>query len=178
GGGIAAALIAAAFALHPVHVESVAWITERKNVLSGFFYLAAALCYLRFDAQLDQHESGAGWGFYGLSLALFTLALLSKTVTCSLPAALLLMMLWLRKPLTLRRLAPLTPFFVLGLVLALHTAHLERQHVGAEGEDFAFSFAQRLLIASNALLFYPSKLLWPHPIIFVYPRWEIDTTSV
>jgi tetratricopeptide (TPR) repeat protein len=107
---------------------------------------------------------------------LFVLALLAKTVTCSLPAALILIMLWQRRRITFQRLAPLIPLFFIGLVLALHTAYLERANVGAVGTDFEFTFAERLLIASKALLFYPQKLVVPWPLIFIYPRWELDAS--
>ena len=172
----AAWLLAALFALHPVHVESVAWITERKNVLSGCLYLLAALAYLRFDSA---RQAGVGnpWRTYATAILLFALALLAKTVTCSLPAALILIWLWRGERVTWRRLAPLLPFFALGLVLGLHTAHLERVHVGASGPDFAFTAVERLLIASRALLFYPSKLLAPWPLVFIYPRWQIDSSA-
>jgi len=167
--------LGALFALHPVHVESVAWITERKNVLSGVFYLLAALAYLRFveRERSDSPPDARRWRWYGLAFALFVLALLSKTVTCSLPAALILMRLWRREGLDARFLAPLAPLFLVGLVLALHTAHLERTQVGAEGAEFAFSALERVQIASRALLFYPQKLLCPWPLAFVYPRWEL-----
>jgi tetratricopeptide (TPR) repeat protein len=160
-------MIGAVFALHPVHAESVAWITERKNVLSALFYLLAALAYLRFDRDRD-------WKWYGAALAAFVAALLSKTVTCSLPAALILAMLFMRLPMNARRLVPLVPFFAIGLVLALHTAHLERTNVGAVGAEFDYAVVDRLLIASRALLFYPSKLILPYPLIFIYPKWQID----
>lgn len=173
-------LIAAVFALHPVHVESVAWITERKNVLSGCFYLLAMLSYLRFDDDSSPRGSEAGrrWAWYALALGLFVLALLSKSVTCSLPAALILIMLQQRKQLSLARLWPLAPMFLIGLALAINTALLEKDHVLATGPDFAFTFAQRVVIASKALLFYPAKLLWPYPLIFVYPRWTIDASNI
>ena len=73
-------LVAALFALHPVCVESVAWVTERKNVLSGLFYFLAALSYLRFDAT-------SRYRWFGVTLLCFVLALCSKTVTASLPVA-------------------------------------------------------------------------------------------
>jgi len=175
-------LIGAVFAVHPINVESVAWITERKNVLSGFFYLSAAMMYLRFENARERREPASDfrgvWGRYALALILFVLALLSKTVTCSLPAALILMMLWQRRRLSVQRLAPLVPMFIIGLALALNTAMIEREHVGAEGVNFAFSIADRILIASRALLFYPWKMLWPHPLMFIYPRWTIDESSV
>lgn len=176
-------LIAAVFALHPVMVESVAWISERKNVMSMFFYLSAALAYLRFDRMRfgDPDASGSdreSWGWYGAALLLFLAALLSKTVTCSLPAALILVMLWLRVPISPRRLLPLLPMFVVGFVLAMMTVMLEREHVGAQGVAFDSNFIERSLIASKALLFYPWKLLWPHPLMFIYPRWEIDAGDI
>lgn len=183
GGDAAAWLVGAVFALHPVHVESVAWITERKNVLSGLFYLVAMLAYLRFDgaatAGRSQHDGNARrWPWYIAALSCFVLALLSKTVTCSLPAALILIFLHQRKRLTLGRLLPLAPFFVIGACLAMLTVHLEREHVGAEGARFMFTFAERLIIASQALLFYPWKIIWPWPLVFIYPRWTIDTSSI
>lgn len=180
--GAGAGLVAAVFALHPVHVESVAWITERKNVLSGFFYLASALMYLRFDSERDdiasENDKRGIWGWYGASLALFALALLSKSVTCSLPAALILIMLWQRRTMNVKRLLPLAPMFILGLLAALHTAHIEREHVGAEGIEFAMSSVDRLFVASKALLFYPWKIIWPHPLIFIYPRWETGIANL
>jgi len=175
-------LIAALFAVHPVHVESVAWITERKNVLSGFFYLTAGLAYIRFDAIRDGEIVGRkpkeAWGWYGLSLPLFGLALLSKSVTCSLPAALILIMLWQRKALSARRILTLLPMFIVGFLAAMNTARIEREVVGAEGADFVFSFFEKSLIASKSLLFYPQKIIWPHPLIFNYSRWEIDGASL
>lgn len=166
------------FALHPVHVESVAWIAERKNVLSAVFYLAAALAWLRFQRHHDPGEGRPGrWhpGWYAALCALFLAALLAKSVTCSLPAALVLVLWFQRRPLTLRRLAPLVPLFALGLVLALHTAHYERTRVITESAaDFELSFLTRTAIATRALLFYLQKLLVPWPLAFIYPRWTIE----
>src|SRR5574342_294751 len=151
----------ALFALHPVHVESVAWITELKNTLSGVCYLGA------------RH-----WGRYGLALALFVCALLSKTATVSLPAALLLIRWWKGGRVEWRRdVVPLVPFFVVGAALGLVTAWVERHHVGAEGEDFAFTWVDRGLIAGRAVWFYAEKLLWPANLLFNYPRWSIERTA-
>lgn len=174
-------IAAAIFALHPVHVESVAWITERKNVLSLLFYLTAAWAYLRFDSlreKTDPDDRKNIWGWYGAALVLFVAALLSKSVTCSLPAALILVHLWRRQRLTAARLGWLAPFFAIGLMLALNTAMLERVQVGAEGDAFDQSFVERALIASKALLFYPWKLMVPVPLMFVYPRWGIEASDV
>jgi len=180
GGTIAAWAVAAIFALHPVHVESVAWITERKNVLSAFFYLIAAVCYFRFERRRDDRHApeSESWAWYAVSLALFLLALFSKTVTCSLPAALLLVMLWRRERITWRRVWPLVPFFAVGLALALNTAWYETHIVGAAGPEFERGLLERLIVACRALLFYPWKMIFPWPLVFIYPRWEAVPASV
>lgn len=172
-------LAAAIFAVHPVHVESVAWITERKNVLSGAFYFAAALVYLRFWEMNDANGSNARrkWFRYAGAMFLFLCALFSKTVTCSLPAALLLVRWWKTGRLKWRDIYPLLPFFALGIALGLITARMEKLHVGAQGVDWAFSFWDRCLIAGRAVWFYANKLFWPDNLTFIYPRWNISTTA-
>jgi len=165
-------LAAALFALHPVQVESVAWITERKNVLSGCFYLSAILVYLRFlrgDGTRRLH-----WGYYALALVLYLCALLSKTVTCTMPAALLLVLWWRRDRIGWRTLLLLIPHFVVGAALALTTVWMEKHRVGAQGEEWALSFMERCLVAGRALWFYAGKLFWPFKLTFIYPRWQID----
>ncbi|HOW19171.1 MAG TPA: O-GlcNAc transferase, partial [Phycisphaerae bacterium] len=167
---------AAVFAVHPVHVESVAWITERKNVLSGVFYLSAALVWLRF-AGLDCPRAAEPRrrSLYAIGLFLFACALLSKSVTASLPAALLLVLWWKRGRIARGDFLPLVPFFALGAVMGLITAWVERHHVGAEGAEWALSAAERCLIAGRALWFYAAKLIWPVRLTFIYPRWPIDS---
>ena len=169
---------AAVFALHPVHVESVAWISERKNVLSGIFYLGAALTYLHYapPKNLGSRHHDRSW-LYAASLILFLCALLSKTVTCSLPAALLLAVWWKNKRLSWADLRPLMPFFSMGLGLSLVTIWLEKHHVGATGEDWQWSYIERCLIAGRALWFYAGKLFWPHALSYIYPRWVIDAAQ-
>jgi hypothetical protein len=163
-------LAAAVFAVHPVEVESVAWITERKNTLSGACYLAALLAYLHFAFGAARRR----WRLYGLALALFIAALLSKTVAASLPAVLVLILWWKRDRLDAAALWPLAPMFALGLGAGLLTAGVERQYVGAVGADWNLSAVDRCLIAGRALWFYAATLAWPHPLIFFYPRWRID----
>jgi hypothetical protein len=170
-----ALLAAAVFALHPVHVESVAWVTERKNVLSGLFYLGSALCLVRFfGLEQEGAEQPHRFWWYGSGLLLFVCALLSKTVTCTLPAAMVLLLWWkvgrVRRPEALA----LAPFFVLGLGFGLLTAWLEQHHVGALGSEWDLSFVERFLVAGRALWFYAGKLVWPAVLIFNYPRWQID----
>ena len=168
-------LAAAVFALHPVHVESVAWITERKNVLSLVFYLSALLAYMRF-ANLDAPATAASrpWRMYWLSLVLFACALLSKSVTCSLPAAILLLVWWKRGRIRRADVWPLLPMFAMGLAMALVTALMEHRVVGATGADWDYSVIERILIAGRAAWFYASKILWPAELIFFYPKWNID----
>ena len=161
-------LAAAIFALHPVQVESVAWITELKNTLSAVFYLSAAMLYLRFDQERKKP-------FYAGALVLFVLGLLSKTVTATLPAALLVIFWWKRGKLSWRRdVLPLVPFFVLGAAAGLFTAWVERKLIGAEGAAFDLTFIDRFLIAGRVIWFYLGKLFWPANLIFIYPRWNID----
>ena len=163
-----AALAALIFALHPVHVESVAWITELKNTLSGVCYLGAVLTYLRFDSTRERR-------FYVVTLALFVLALLSKSVTASLPAALLVVFWWQRGRIRWQEdVRPLLPLFGLGLASGLFTAWVERSQIGADGPQFQFSLIERTLIAGRAVWFYLGKLVWPDPLIFSYSRWHVS----
>ncbi len=164
-------LAAFIFALHPVGVESAAWITELKNVLSTVFYLAAALTYWRFEAARD--DGANAWRAYAGALALFLAALLSKTVATSLPAALLLIRWWRRGELRVSDIVPLLPFFLVGAALSAQTAWIE-QNLGAHGAQWSLTFAERCLVAGRALWFYAAKLLWPANLVFIYPRWTID----
>jgi Flp pilus assembly protein TadD len=160
---------AALFALHPVQVESVAWITERKNVLMGFFFLLSLLAWTRFVEETSKRP----WRFYGLALVCYALALCAKTTACTLPAALLLVM-WLKKmPLGWRRWAQVGPFVVLGMGMGLVTVWWERFHQGTQGAVFSIGPVERVLIASRALWFYAGKLVWPADLAFSYPRWRI-----
>jgi tetratricopeptide (TPR) repeat protein len=164
-GALLAGLI---FALHPVGVESVAWISEQKNTLSAVFYLGAALAYLGFDR--DRRAS-----LYGIALLLFIMALLSKTVTATLPAALLVVFWWQRGRLGWRRdVLPLLPWIGIGLFAGLFTASVEQVLVGAHGKAYALSLLGRCLLAGRAAWFYLGKLLWPADLIFIYPRWVVD----
>ena len=156
------------FALHPVSVEAVAWISEQKSTLSAVFYLASALVYLGFDR--TRRRSSYFW-----ALGLFAGALLSKTVTATLPAALLVVLWWQRGRLEWRRdVRPLVPWFVLGASAGLFTAWVERTFIGAQGAEFTLSPIQRLLVAARAVCFYAGKLIWPVNLTFSYPRWNID----
>lgn len=168
-------LAGAIFAVHPITVESVAWITERKNVLSGACYLGAALAYLRFAPPGD--EARQSWSWYALAIALFVAALMSKTVTATLPAGLILVLWWKRGRFPTGDAIALLPFFVLGIAAGLGTAWLERVHVGAMGDEWDHSFVERCLIAGRVFWFYPWTLVWPDNLAFFYPRWQIDAAA-
>jgi protein O-mannosyl-transferase len=159
------------FALHPVHVESVAWISEQKNTLSTMFYLGAALAYLRFDASRNPRA-------YLLASGLFLLALLTKTVTATLPAALFVVFWWQRGRVSWRRdVFPLVPWLVAGATAGLFTVWVEREWIGAEGAAFDLTLPQRCLLAARVAWFYLGNLLWPANLTFNYPRWSLDASS-
>lgn len=203
-GALACGLV---FTVHPVCVESVAWITERKNVLSLALYLGSFLCALRtFGLDAPRRASGPGpealgprkkgrkrqattpepprsdpnvllW--WAASFALFGAALLSKSVTASLPAALILVIVWKRGRVTLNQLLSLVPFFAAGWIAGLHTAHIEETVVfGGEQIDLGIDGAEHVLLAGRIAWFYAGKLVWPFGLSFMYPRWELDVGSV
>ncbi|HET7535461.1 MAG TPA: tetratricopeptide repeat protein, partial [Candidatus Didemnitutus sp.] len=133
-------------------------------------YLWAALTYLRFDQQRRQSD-------YVWATVLFLAALFTKTVTATLPAALLVIFWWQRGKLDWRRdVMPLLPWFVLGAAGGLLTAHFEKEFIGAHGAEFALSFADRLVLAGRVFWFYLGKLVWPADLVFIYPRWSIDAS--
>lgn len=170
GAWIAAGL----FAFHPVQVESVAWITELKNVQSTFFYLLSLLLWLRFVV-----AEKSTWAPYFISLIFYVLALLSKTTTCTLPAALVLIC-WMRgQKLSARRIWQITPFVVLGFSAGLISIWWE-SHLGNYRENVGqqLSVLQRGLLASHAICFYLSKLVWPANLAFSYPKWALDVSNL
>ncbi|HEX2855189.1 MAG TPA: tetratricopeptide repeat protein [Opitutaceae bacterium] len=197
-------LAAAIFALHPVQVESVAWISELKNVQSLFFFLLALLAWVEFVQRSESLEPGAErleheppgqikgsalssqlsalsfprlWHWYALAIVCHALALFSKTTACTLPAALVLI-LWLkRKPLTLTRWIQVTPFVALGIAMGLVSIWWEKNHQGTVGDTYTLNLLDRVLVASRALWFYLGKLAWPSNLTFNYPLWIIDRTA-
>jgi len=164
-------LAALVLAVHPVCVESVAWISEQKNTLSLFFYLLAALAYLDFD-------EGRRPVSYWRASAFFALALATKSVTATLPAAILVVLWWRYGRLSLRRDAlPLAPWFLAAAAAGLFTAWVERRLIGAEGPAFEITAAQRVLVASHVIWFYLGKFAWPSGLAFNYSRWNVQADA-
>ena len=218
-------LAAAIWALHPVNVESAAWITERKNTLSGLFYLGSILAALKYwlpearampqsdDGRLriENSESQSGLApaaatargeslrtavrptdgrrsatslpqrgpvrFYWFALGLYVLALLSKTSTLPLPVVVLLLVWWKRGAVLWSDVRPLLLFVAAGIAMGLDTMHVEHRS-SAPGAGLTLPLVDRCLIAGRDVWFYLGKLIWPHPLMLIYPRWIIDSSSV
>ena len=146
-------LVAAVFAVHPLHVESVAWVIERKDVLSGLFYLAAAAVWIRFA-----DEPRPAPGRYLAALALYAAGMLSKSVVVTLPVALLILIWWQRGSVAWIDLRRLAPFFLVGLAISVGDLIFNRSQAVAR---FDYSVIERGLIAARALWFYVGKTWWP-----------------
>jgi tetratricopeptide (TPR) repeat protein len=158
---------AALFALHPVNVESVAWVTELKNLLSLLFYLTALRFWVEF-------VDGGRRRFYFLALAAHALALLSKSTACTLPAGLALIIWWRGEKLSNRRWTQLAPFLAMSAAMGALAIWWERFHQNAVGQAFAIGWPERFLSACHALWFYAGKLILPVNLMFIYPKWNLD----
>jgi len=172
-----AAFAALLFGVHPVHVESVAWIAERKNVLSGFFYLGSLFLFLKFACSAGM-TGLRRWSVYAASTLIFLAAVLSKSVTCTLPFTAMLLVWFKVGRLRARSVVlPLLPWIAAGAALGFLTLILERDVIGATGADWSYNLWERCLIAAGALWFYLGKLAWPFHLSFFYPRWHISAGS-
>ncbi len=169
-----ARLGAGLWALHPVMVESAAWITELKNTQSCFFYLLAILFFLRWRKTAAAPAEGAGrGGSYALALLCAALAILSKSATVMLPVVLALCWWWLECRWRWRNTTWLAPFLFISLAAGAWTIWEQKYHSKALGHGWEQNWPERIVIAGHALWFYLGKLAWPHPLIFVYPRWTV-----
>jgi protein O-mannosyl-transferase len=174
--GVPGAFVAATiFAVNPLQVESVAWATERKNVLSGLLYFLTLWAYL--NIRWNQKPAAIAW--YALTLLLFAAALLSKSVTSTLPAVILLLCWWKTGKIRRTDIWPLIPMFVLGIAMGCLTGWMEKHIVGAIGPDFDFlTPIDRCCIAGRAIWFYLVKLVWPWKLTFIYPHWNVDVSQL
>jgi tetratricopeptide (TPR) repeat protein len=165
---------AALWALHPVEVESVAWITEMKNTESGLFFLLSILFFLKWLRAGERDEpKGKGWN-YAWTLLFAAMAMASKASTVILPLVLLLGAWWVQGRWSRRVLARIVPIFFMSLIASAVAMTTVTLHRIAADAFWARTWPERLITAGDAVWFYVGKLLWPHPLMTIYPRWEVD----
>ncbi len=162
-------LVALIFALHPVNVESVAWITQRKNTLCMLFYLGALCCYLR-------HEDEGRWGPYVFAVFFFLLSMLSKGASVALPAVLLLLAWWRRGHWGINDALRSIPFVAVAGLMSFSEVWFQTTQVIGEDVVRDESYAAHVAGAGWVVWFYIYKALVPIDLSFVYPRWRIDPT--
>src|SRR5271157_2266890 len=167
---------AALWALHPVAVESVAWITEMKNTESGLFFLLSILFFVRWLRARDlDRRTGGGWN-YALTLIFAALAMASKSSTVILPVVLCLCAWWMEGRWRWRNVARVLPIFLMSIAasaLSIWTQGLALAQAVTDPQ-LVRTWPERLATAGDAVWFYLGKLLWPHPLITIYPRSQID----
>lgn len=173
GAGLAGML----FAVHPVCVASVAWISELKNTLSVPFCLLSFWCYLFFEENQGENKPKKARCFYWLSLGTFALSLLSKTSTTMLPVVLLLCAWWQRGRITKQDWLRTSPHFGLALAFGLLTVWFQNHQVIGNVTVQTENFWGRLAGAGMAVWFYLGKALLPLSLNMIYPRWEIHASS-
>jgi tetratricopeptide (TPR) repeat protein len=176
---------AALWALHPVMVQSVAWVTELKNTQSCLFYLLSIFLFLKWEEREGsvsrlppQWIGDRRFLSFALSLLLFVLATLSKPSVVMLPVVLALCIWWMRRRIRWRDALALAPFSLIAALASAWTIWEQKVHARAVGPDWAQTFPERLIIVGRAIWFYLGKLLWPDPLIFIYPRWNVDSSKL
>jgi tetratricopeptide (TPR) repeat protein len=169
---------AALWALHPVEVESAAWISETKNTQSGLFFLLSILFFVKWLKMrgLDR-RSGGGWN-YALTLIFAALSMASKSSTAILPGVLCLCAWWIEGRWQWRNLARVAPVFLMSIAGSALSIWTQTQELAAMADpQWVRTWPERLVAAGDAVWFYLGKLLWPHPLIVIYPRWQIDASQ-
>ncbi|HEV3271127.1 MAG TPA: tetratricopeptide repeat protein [Candidatus Methylacidiphilales bacterium] len=166
---------AALWALHPVQVESAAWITETKNTQSGLFFLLSILFFVRWlRAEEPDKRTGGGWN-YALTLLFAAMAMASKSSTVVLPIVLCLCAWWIEGRWQWRNMARVVPIFLMSLAAGALSMWTQGLHLAMTPDPrWVRTWPERLAAAGDAVWFYLGKLVWPHPLITIYPRWQID----
>ncbi len=162
-------VVAVLWAIHPANVESVAWATELKNTLSGAWFFASLLCFLRYERELM-------WKWFIGALLCFAAALLSKSSTVMLPAVLLLCAWWQRERVRRSDVVRTLPFFALSLAASFVAvgAQVKEKVLQGAARDWSLRLPERLIVTGKDLWFYASKAVCPVNLMFVYPRWSHD----
>ncbi len=165
-------LAAAIFAVHPVHVEPVAWVMGRKDLLATLFTLTAFLVWLRF---VETACAGRPrWRLWVCALLLYVVALFSKSVAITLPVAFLLWYWWRQGRVHRHDVLRLLPFLLVGLI---YTVADTAYYASREPLSLGYSLPERLLIACRALVFYVTKLVWPTELAVIYPIWDVGVVD-
>ncbi|MGA8654985.1 MAG: tetratricopeptide repeat protein [Chthoniobacterales bacterium] len=165
---------AALWALHPVAVESVAWITEMKNTESGLFFLLSILFFVRcLRAKELATRTEGGWN-YALTVLFAALAMASKSSTVILPVVLCLCAWWMDGRWHWRNVARVAPILLMAVAASASSIWTQGLQLASVADpQWVRTWPERLGAAGDAFWFYLGKLLWPHPLITIYPRWQI-----
>jgi tetratricopeptide (TPR) repeat protein len=180
------------WALHPVMVQSVAWVTELKNTQSGLFYLLSIFYFLKWErsspsgfADVSDRNSielaksaSLMRRWFALSLVFFVLATLSKPSVVMLPVVLALCIWWQKGRIARLDFPAIVPFVLISAVASAWTIFEQKFHAGAIGAEWAQTWPERLIVAGRVIWFYLAKLAWPNPLIFIYPRWQINSSQL
>jgi Flp pilus assembly protein TadD len=171
---------AAIFAVHPVCVESVAWVSELKNTLSLPLFLLSAIHYVKFDdkAALDGADSPSATRHYLISIAMFLLAMFAKTSVVMMPVAILLYVWWKRGTVTIVDAVRTAPFFLISFILGVITIYY--QHGRAIGQETILvgGLDSRLASSGMSVLFYLKLIFWPLTLLPIYTKWEVDPPKI
>lgn len=165
---------AALWAIHPVGVESVAWITEMKNTESGLFFLLSILFFVRWLRAKELGGRTGGGRSYALSLFFAALAIASKSSTIILPVVLCLCVWWIEGRWSWRNAARVVPIFPMAVAASALSIWTQGLQLAATDPQWVRTWPQRLATAGAAVWFYFAKLIWPHPLLTIYPRRQID----
>jgi len=164
----------ALWAVHPVQVESVAWITEMKNTESGLFFLLSIYFFVKWLHTRNPGGPASHWS-YGFTLLFAALAMMSKSSTVVLPVVLCLCAWWMRSQWNWRSMISTGPVFLMSLAAGVVSIWTQGVHLAAESDPHGMrTWPERLATAGDAVWFYLGKLIWPHPLVAIYPRWQID----
>ncbi len=158
------------FGIHPMRVESVAWATERKDVLFALFFFAALVYYVKWIKQEDKNESRVGT--YVAMILLALLSGFSKVQAVTLPLSMLALDFWFRRPMHLKLIWEKTPFWLISLAIGLINIHTLRVQGSTDDSITNYNFLDRLCIGAYSFCTYVYKavLPWPMSPLYAYPK--------